>query len=272
MISPIAGQMPSLIGYRLSVAIASLFLVGGGLLYTFATNGWMVFMARFLMGIFDGCAYIFSYSYLSNIGNKLEKVRQADRDLKQSEALEESRSKCCRRMNSSDNTVKDTLFTVSLLIKSIMYPIAFGKLKTMDDYFDYNNIIIHTAVTTIMVQFRELNQYRWPGWFVAIVGVVYCGAFVVFVRPERKQSKIIREEESSKDKKGNVCSTSRQLCSTVSCRAISPPKCKEVIVSSWSLTVLYQQNENECAWNFAIYYGKGSGKVLSIIKELNSVP
>ena len=222
--------MPSLIGYRLSVAIASLFLVGGGLLYTFATNGWMVFMARFLMGIFDGCAYIFSYSYLSNIGNKLEKARQAERDLKQSEALEESRSKCCRRMNGSDNTVKDTLFTVSLLIKSIMYPIAFGKLRLWMIILNII-IIIHTAVTTIMVQFRELNQYRWPGWFVAIVGVVYCGAFVVFVRPERKQSKIIREEESSKDKKGNVCSTSRQLCSTVSCRATSPPKCKEIIVS-----------------------------------------
>ena len=119
--------MPPLIGYRLSVAIASLFLVGGGLLYTFATDGWMVFMARFLMGLFDGCAYVFSYSYLSNIGNKLEKVRRAEKELKQLEALEESRSKCCRRCNSSDNTMKDKLFTVNLLIKSIMYPVTFGK-------------------------------------------------------------------------------------------------------------------------------------------------
>ena len=125
-ISPIAGQMPPLLGYRLSVAIATLFLVGGGLLYAFATDGWMIFMARFLMGLFDGCAYVFSYSYLSSIGNQLEKASIAKRELKQLEALEESRSKCCRRHNSSDNTMKDKLFTVNLLIKSIMYPVTFG--------------------------------------------------------------------------------------------------------------------------------------------------
>ena len=132
-ISPIAGQMPPLIGYRLSVAIASLFLVGGGLLYTFATNGWMVFMARFMMGLFDGCAYVFSYSYLSSIGNKLEKARRAEKELKQLEALEESRdrSKCRWRLNRSDNTMKDKLFTVSLLIKSIMYPVTFGKTMNL---------------------------------------------------------------------------------------------------------------------------------------------
>jgi hypothetical protein len=125
-ISPLAGQMPPLIGYRLSVAIASLFLVGGGLLYTFSTNGWMVFMARFMMGLFDGCAYVFSYSYLSNIGNKLEKARR-EKESKQLEVLEESRSKRRWRLNRSDNTMKDKLFTVSLLIKSIMYPVTFGK-------------------------------------------------------------------------------------------------------------------------------------------------
>ena len=128
VVSPIAGQMPLLIGYHLSVAISSLFLIGGGLLYSFATNGWMVFMARFFMGVFDGCAYVFFYSYLSNIGNKLEEARRAKRELKQSEALEEScSSKCSRRLNGSDNTMKDKLFTINLLIKSIMYLVTFGK-------------------------------------------------------------------------------------------------------------------------------------------------
>ena len=134
-ISPIAGQMPPLIGYRLSVAIASLFLVGGSLLYTFATNGWMVFLARFMMGLFDGCAYVFSYSYLSSIGNKLEVARRAEKELKQLEALEESRSKCHWRLNRSDNTMKDKLFTVSLLIKSIMYPVTFGKIVNLIFFF-----------------------------------------------------------------------------------------------------------------------------------------
>ena len=119
--------MPPLLGYRLSVAIASLFLIGSGLLYAFATNGWMVFAARFLMGVADGCNYVFSYSYISYIGNKLEKARRAEKELKESHKEEESCSKCCGRFNSSDNTIKDKLFTVNLLIKSIMYPVTFGK-------------------------------------------------------------------------------------------------------------------------------------------------
>ena len=139
VVSPIAGQMPPLIGYRLSVAISSLFLIGGGLLYSFATNGWMVFMARFFMGVFDGCSYIFLYSHLSNIGNKLEKARRSERELKQSEALEESRSKCSRRLNGSDNTMKDKLFTINLLIKSIMYLVTFGRTFNNICYdFDHN--------------------------------------------------------------------------------------------------------------------------------------
>lgn len=87
-----------------------------------------------------------------------------------------------------------------------------------------------------MVQFRGLNQYRWPGWFIAIVGVVYCGAFLLFVRPERKKSNQTKEEMiSSKLKKESVCSSSacRQLCSTVSCKAISLLNFKEVIVSRY---------------------------------------
>lgn len=228
-ISPIAGQMPPLLGYRLSVAIATVFLVGGGFLYTFATNGWMIFMARFLMGIFDGCAYVFSYSYLSNIGNKLEKARRAEREQKQLEAQGESRSKCCRRLSGSDNTMKDKLFTIGLLIKSILYPITFG--KTACRWVRLNLLCYdYTAITTIMVQFRGLNQYRWPGWFIAIVGIVYCGAFLIFVRPERKRPGTKEEKKTSKNK---ACSSAcRQLCSsTVSCKAMSLPSCKEVIVS-----------------------------------------
>ena len=121
MISPIAGHMPHLIGYHLSVLFACTILAGGGMLYAFSTNGWMVSAARFLMGVFDGCAYVFSYSYISQIGSEVEVKRNVGNE------LERSKKKASNCLSKSDNTFKDKLFTINLLIKSVMHPVVFGK-------------------------------------------------------------------------------------------------------------------------------------------------
>ena len=115
--------MPRLIGYRLSVSFACLCLSGGSLLYTFATNGWMVLAARFLMGVFDGCAYVFTYSYISEISHSVKRLRET-REKANIEKCDEDTSK---RSYASKNTFKDKLFGINLLIKSVMFPITFGK-------------------------------------------------------------------------------------------------------------------------------------------------
>lgn len=125
VISVIAGQMPKLIGYRVSVTIACLCLSGGGLLYSLATNGWMVLAARFLMGMFDGCAYVFTYSYISEVScHNVSQLREWRGEKANIENCDEDSS---RRSYTSKNSFKDKLFAANLLIKSAMYPITFGK-------------------------------------------------------------------------------------------------------------------------------------------------
>ena len=119
VISLVAGQMPRLIGYRLSVTFACLCLGGGGLLYTFAVNGWMVLAARFLMGMFDGCGYVFTYSYISEISHDVSEPREKN--------IEKCDVDSSRRSEALKNSFKDKLFAVNLLIKSVMYPVTFGK-------------------------------------------------------------------------------------------------------------------------------------------------
>lgn len=116
--------MPRIVGYHLSVTFACLCLAAGGLLYTFSTSGWMVFTARFLMGVFDGCAYVFTYSYISHIGNEMQQMKTSVKKL----GTDKSDTKdSCSLFCNSDQTLKDKVFTVNLLMKSIMYPVAFGK-------------------------------------------------------------------------------------------------------------------------------------------------
>ena len=123
VISLVAGQMPRLVGYRLAVAFACLCLSGGSLLYAFATNGWMMLAARFLMGMFDGCAYVFTYSYISEVGHNVNLLRET-REKANIEKCDEDSS---QRSYTGKNSFKDKLFAVNLLIKSVMYPITFGK-------------------------------------------------------------------------------------------------------------------------------------------------
>ena len=115
--------MPRLIGYRLAVVFACLSLAGGGLLYSFSLNGWMVFAARFLMGVFDGCAYVFNYSYLSTVGNELERLKR----VKKVTSIEEPQATIMAVSGRTKNTIKDKLFSINLMIKSLTYPASFSK-------------------------------------------------------------------------------------------------------------------------------------------------
>lgn len=86
------------------------------------------------------------------------------------------------------------------------------------------------AITTIMVQFKGLDQFRWPGWFIALVGMVYCGLFLLLYRTQRKLSKT--EAETKEIISSEKCSGERVCSAPYACfKMIRQPTCKEVFVS-----------------------------------------
>ena len=74
------------------------------------------------MGVFDGCAYVFTYSYLSDVGNELERLKR----MKKEASVEESQTTSATSERTK-NTIKDKLFSINLMIKSLTYPASFGE-------------------------------------------------------------------------------------------------------------------------------------------------
>ena len=103
-------------------------------------------------------------------------------------------------------------------------------------YFLFFYFFYFTVVTTIMVQFRQVNQYRWPGYFIAVLSVVYCGAFLLLFRPQHKSvtTAITEREgltETERRDREQMHSRSCKVCSGLACRRRSLPTFKEIFVS-----------------------------------------
>ena len=101
----------------------------------------------------------------------------------------------------------------------------------LDSIVNANDLVsLFTAVTTVMVEIKQLDQFRWPGLFIAFVGVVYCGLFLLLFRSQRRPPKTNTMNTLSKEK----CSRNAQYCipyTTLLCKLRSPPNCKELFVS-----------------------------------------
>lgn len=122
VISPIAGVLPRFITYRLSILLFLLVFIVGSLLYAQAVEPWMILVARFLLGIFDGASPILLLSYASRSASIIVDARK--NDLKE----QETNKKFC---------LKDKLFAADLIHKGIIFPVTLG--MTIDIFSACNN-------------------------------------------------------------------------------------------------------------------------------------
>ena len=47
-------------------------------------------------------------------------------------------------------------------------------------------IYMHVGITSIVAQFVEVDQYRWPGWFLFALGILYTVTFLLVYREDEK--------------------------------------------------------------------------------------
>ncbi len=52
---------------------------------------------------------------------------------------------------------------------------------------------LRAGITSIVAQFVEVDQYRWPGWFLFALGILYSVTFLLVYREDEKVQRKIHE-------------------------------------------------------------------------------
>ena len=115
----LGGILASTIPYWYSFLIALLFNVVGFLLYATAQYGWMVILARLLIGTFSGLQHSLVYAYIGvSYQQYIEIRRQA--------GMKTVPTKYCR--------VKDIVFSLYTISTSVGYFLGSGMIKCLYEY------------------------------------------------------------------------------------------------------------------------------------------
>ena len=142
----------------------------GGLLYALAVNGWMVVAARLISGGCVGLGVVFTQSY---IGRTVENVPRKGRNK------------------------KELLFILYSITVNVSYLVATGKLIVRHPLIPLCCACLQLlGLSALISQFPSVNPYRWGGWFILAIALLYAILFVI----------IYSETESIRMKFRQACS------------------------------------------------------------------
>ena len=112
--APLAGYMTKYIPYRFTLLLSALLLAIGCFFYAMSLYGWMVLVARLLIGLHTGIGVVVVTAYLGETATEVAAKREA----------------AGGKRDHSGATLKDKLFLWYSFIMQITFPITMGKLST----------------------------------------------------------------------------------------------------------------------------------------------
>ena len=122
----LGGLLPRLIKYRFTILVDMMSLFIGSVVYASATKPFMLPVARFFIGMFDGFSLVIISSYIGETTTKIQNER-ARLDAKENINPIKQRQNSIVKIQ-AQNTLKDKLFTGYLFVKGLGVPLALGKL------------------------------------------------------------------------------------------------------------------------------------------------
>lgn len=142
-----------------SIPLACLMVSGGGVLYGLSTNVWMILTARILYGASAGLGIVLIYTYIGSASN---------------------RSKKCTK---KELCTKDSLFLVSSMTYYLTFMSSFGKRLIYSHYFYLICLHLPTpGVVALVTHIMDVDPYRWGGWYVLSVSLLYLVLFLIFYK------------------------------------------------------------------------------------------
>ena len=121
----LGGLLPRLIMYRFSVVVDVIILLTGAVMYGCATEPFMLPMARFFIGIFDGFCLVIISSYIGETTTKIQNERARLNPKEKTHSIKQRQNSIAKIQ--AQNTLKDKLFTVYLFVRGLGFPLALGK-------------------------------------------------------------------------------------------------------------------------------------------------
>ena len=110
----VGGYMTKYIPYRYTLLSSALLLAVGCFFYAMTLHGWMILVARLLIGLHAGIGVVVVTAYLGETGTEVAAKREA----------------AGGKRDHSGTTLKDKLFIWYSFIMNISYPLSMGKLST----------------------------------------------------------------------------------------------------------------------------------------------
>ena len=110
--APLAGYMTKYIPYRFTLLLSALLLAIGCFFYAMTLHGWMILVARLLIGLHTGIGVVVVTAYLGETGTEVTAKREA----------------AGGKRDHSGTTLKDKLFLWYSFVLNVTYPLSMGKL------------------------------------------------------------------------------------------------------------------------------------------------
>ena len=214
-IFPIGEVLMSLVAAYLSTATPYLYTIPltcciaavGGLVYALASHGVMVIVARFLFGTTNGLSLVLAQAYIGR-ENKRKRGPTVEKML------------LFYSITMSSSLIAATGMCTIILLLYAFHHTCYSFLPSIVSILSPTptSLSPFSGISALIPQFPNVNPYRWGGWFIFVVAVTYCVAFLTVY----SKTKLV------KPNCGGTCSLSRQSPTHTRTKGLA----KQVIVSS----------------------------------------
>ena len=172
---PFAALMAHRSPFSVTIFFSFILMAVGGVIYAIAVNVWMIFIGRALFGAAGGICIPTIHTYIGEMGIVMDNLRKKQGKKPRKDALYIAFS---FMMNGGFFVAFGEWQRISVCT-CMQLVLEFVKYISQCHCLRLNNFRVPIALTSTMAQFENVNPYRWPGWFIAVLSFATLAATLI---------------------------------------------------------------------------------------------